>query len=85
MVLPDSVWYELVLLLFSATAQTDTRSKIFDCALVLTLEVYDDPDNSNYCNYFYCCHYCHYNTLSYFIAIIVIIDVIVVMLTIETF
>ncbi len=41
---PDSVWYERVLLLFSATAQTDTGSKPYDCAFVSTLTVYDDPD-----------------------------------------
>ena len=42
---PDSVWYARVLLLFTATSQTDTGSKTFDCALVSTLETYDDPDN----------------------------------------
>ena len=53
---PDSlaVWYAQVLLLFSATAQTDTGSKTFQCALVSTLETYDDPEHGNYC------HYCHY-------------------------
>ena len=40
---PDTVWYALVLLLFSASAATDTGSKSFDCALVSTLESYDDP------------------------------------------
>ena len=40
MVLPDSVWYARVLLFFTATAQTDTGSKTFDCALVSTLETY---------------------------------------------
>ena len=35
---PDSVWYARVLLLFTATSQTDTGSKTFDCALVSTLE-----------------------------------------------
>jgi hypothetical protein len=50
-VTPDSVWY---LLLFSASAQTDTGSKSFYCALVSTLETYDDPENGNYC------YYCHY-------------------------
>ncbi len=84
-VLPDSVWYELGLLLCSATAQTDTWSKIFDCALVSTLEVYGNPGNGKCCNYFYYCHYCHYNLFSYFIEIIVIIDVFVIMLTIELF
>jgi hypothetical protein len=47
-VTPDSVWYALVLLLFSASAQTDTWSKLFGCALVSTLETYDDPENGNY-------------------------------------
>jgi hypothetical protein len=47
-VTPDSVWYTLVLLLFSASAQTDTGSKSFDCALVSSLETYDDPENGNY-------------------------------------
>ncbi len=42
-----------VLLLFSASAMTDTGSKFFesegfDCALVSTLETYDDPENGNY-------------------------------------
>ncbi len=45
---PDSVWYARVLLLFSASAMTDTGSKSFECALVSTLETYDDPDNGNY-------------------------------------
>ena len=44
---PDSVWYARVLLLFTATSQTDTGSKTFDCALVSTLETYDDPENGN--------------------------------------
>ena len=51
---PDSVWYAQVLLLFSATAQNDTGSKTFECALVSTLETYDDPEHDYYC------HYCHY-------------------------
>ena len=50
---PDTVWYARVLLLFSASAATDTGSKSFDCALVSTLESYDDPDNGNYINYDY--------------------------------
>jgi hypothetical protein len=45
---PDSVWYAKVLLLFSASAVTDTGSKSFDCALVSTLETYDDLENGNY-------------------------------------
>ena len=44
---PDSVWYARVLLLFTATSQTDTGSRKFDCALVSTLETYDDPENGN--------------------------------------
>ncbi len=45
---PDTVWYARVLNLFSVSAQTDTGSKTFDCALVSTLETYDDPENGNY-------------------------------------
>ncbi len=56
-VTPDSVWYALVLLLFSASAQTDTGYNLFDCALWLTLETYDDPENGNH---WYYCHYCLY-------------------------
>ena len=44
---PESIWYARVLLLFSASAMTDTGSKSFDCALVSTLETYDDPENGN--------------------------------------
>jgi hypothetical protein len=51
---PDSVWYARILLLFSATSQTDIGSKTFECALVSTLETYDDPEHGNYC------HYCLY-------------------------
>ncbi len=50
-VLPDTVWYAQVLLLFSASAATDTGSKSFECALVSTLETYDDLENGNYMNY----------------------------------
>ncbi len=42
-----------VLLLFSASAATDTGSKSFDCALVSMLESYDDPENVNNNNYDY--------------------------------
>jgi hypothetical protein len=49
---PDSVWYARVLLLFSASAMTDTGSKSFDCALVSTMETYD-PENGNYIHYTY--------------------------------
>jgi hypothetical protein len=48
---PDTVWYAWVLLLFSASAATDTGSKSLECALVSTLETYDDPENGNYINY----------------------------------
>jgi hypothetical protein len=48
---PDTVWYARVLLLFSASAMTDTGSKSFECALVSTLETYDDPENGYYFNY----------------------------------
>ena len=60
---PASVWYARVLLLFSAAAMTDSGSKSFDCALVLTLETYDDPKNGNlnyilyYTNFLYYTHY----------------------------
>ena len=43
---PDTVWYARVLLLFSASAATDTGSKSFDCALVSTLESYDSANLS---------------------------------------
>ncbi len=48
---PDTVWYSRVLLLFSASAMTDTGSKSFEWALVSTLETYDDPENGYYINY----------------------------------
>jgi hypothetical protein len=47
----ETVWYARVLLLFSASAATDTGSKPFECALVSTLETYDNPENGNYINY----------------------------------
>jgi hypothetical protein len=54
---PDTVWYAWVLLLFSASAATDTGAKSFECALVSTLETYDDPENGNYINYItYICY-----------------------------
>jgi hypothetical protein len=56
---PDSVWYARVLLLFSASAMTDTGSKSFECSLVSTLEAYDDPDNGNYDYYTYYRNYMH--------------------------
>lgn len=42
MVSPYSVWYARFLLLFSASAATDTGSKSFDCALELTLDAARD-------------------------------------------
>ena len=58
---PDSVWYAHVLLLFSTSAMTYTGSKSFKCALVSTLESYDDPDNGNYD------YYTHYSNICYHI------------------
>jgi hypothetical protein len=57
---PESVWYARVLLLFSASAMTDTGSKSFDCALVSIMETYDDPENGYYLYYTHYCNYCHY-------------------------
>jgi hypothetical protein len=59
---PDSVWYARVLLLFSASAMTDTGSKTFECALVSTMETYDDPDNGNYIHYINYTYYAYYNS-----------------------
>jgi hypothetical protein len=60
---PDSVWYARVLrLLFSASAMMDTGSKTFECALVSTLETYDDPDNVNYIHYSNYTYYAYYNS-----------------------
>jgi hypothetical protein len=54
---PDTVWYARALLLFSASAATDTGSKSFEWVLVSTLETYDYPENGNYSNYFtYICY-----------------------------
>jgi hypothetical protein len=52
----ETVWYARVLLLFSASAMTDTGSKSFDCALDSTLETFDDPHNGNYSIYRYFIH-----------------------------
>ncbi len=50
---PDTVWYARILLLFSASAMTDTGSMSFECALVSTLETYYYPENGDcYYNYF---------------------------------
>ena len=80
---PDSVWYAQVLLLFSASAMTDTGSKSFDCALVSTMETYDDPENSNYIHYIYIYIYiklCNYLYYFYFLIIIAIIGIYAVIL-----
>ena len=61
----DTVWYARVLLLFSASAMTDTGSKSFECALVSTLETYDDPENGYYINYI---HYDDYTCETYYIV-----------------
>jgi hypothetical protein len=61
---PDSVWYARVLLLFSASAMTDTGSKSFECALVSTLETYNDPENGKddyYTHYSIITNYAHYD------------------------
>ena len=78
---PDSVWYARVLLLFSATAMTDTGSKSFECAFVSTLETYDDPENGNFDCYI---HYIN-NTIISIITIIGIMCVIAIMLIIAYF
>ena len=57
---PNSVWYARVLLLFSASAMTDTGSKSFECALVSTLETYNDPENGKDDYYTYHSIYTHY-------------------------
>ncbi len=62
---PDTVCYARILLLFSASAATDTGSKSFERVLASTLETYDDlengnyidPENGNYINYItYICY-----------------------------
>ncbi len=50
-VLPDTVWYALFLLLFSASAATDTGSRSLECTLVSMLETYNDPANGTYITY----------------------------------
>ena len=63
---PESVWYARVLLLFSASAMTDTGSKSFECALVSTLETYNDPENGNYVYYFDYTNYMYYCNYTYY-------------------
>lgn len=72
---PDTVWYALDLLLYSASATTDTGYKSFNCTLVSTLETYDNPENDYYlpyCIYIYYA-YCIYDT-DYLHCIMVEID-----------
>ena len=73
---PDSVWYAQVLLLFSATSQTDTGSKTFECALVSTLETYDDPEHGTYCHY---CHYWQYCEM-FLLVVIIAINVLIALI-----
>ncbi len=49
----ETIWYARILLLFSASAETDTGSKSFDCALVSTMETHDVPENGYYMYYIY--------------------------------
>ena len=59
---PDTLWYARVLLLFSASAATDIGSKSFECALVSTLETYDDPEKDNCFDYItYICYVYYIN------------------------
>ncbi len=53
-----SLWRQTLsgMLRFYSSSASDTGSKSFDCALVLTLESYDDPENGNYNNYDYYIH-----------------------------
>ncbi len=44
---PDTVGCARILLLFSASAATDTGGKSFDCALVSLMETYDYPENGD--------------------------------------
>ena len=57
---PDSVWHCCILLLFSASALTDTGSKSFKCALVSTLKTYETSGNGNYCDDCDDCNYLNY-------------------------
>jgi hypothetical protein len=59
---PSTVWYSeyyaRVLLLFAASATTDTGS--FECDLVSTLKTYNDPENGYFLLYFDYSNYVHY-------------------------
>jgi hypothetical protein len=63
---PETVWYARVLLLFSASAMTDTGSKSFDYALFSTLETFDDAENGKYSFYTYYCNDVHYGNYAYY-------------------
>ncbi len=63
---PDTAWYARVLLLFSASAATDTGSKSFDCALLSTLETYNDSENGDYINYINYINYAYYGYYCYY-------------------
>jgi hypothetical protein len=71
---PETVWYARVLLLFSASAMTDTGSKSFDCALVSTLGTFDYPENGDYSDYAYIIVIMCIMAIMYTIAIILIIS-----------
>jgi hypothetical protein len=73
---PATVWYARVLLLFSASAVTNTGSKSFNCALISTLETFDDPENGNYSDYTYHCNYAHYAMIMAIMHIMHIIAII---------
>ncbi len=63
---PDLVWY--ILLLFSASAHTDTEWKSFDCALVFTFEFHVDLENGNFSHDYV--NYIHYSRYLYLINVI---------------
>ncbi len=55
----STVWYARVLILFAASATTDNGSKFFECALVSTLETFDDHENCYYLHYINYINYIH--------------------------
>jgi hypothetical protein len=63
---PSTVWYARVLFLFAASASTDTGSKSFECALVSTLETYDDPETGFYLHYINYSYNVYYALYSYY-------------------
>ncbi len=60
----ETVWYARVLLLFLASAKTNTGSKSSDCALVSTMETFDDPENGYYMHYM---HFMYYMSHMYYV------------------